>query len=383
MEDESFGKRKEQGFTLCGPQGRVYEKGVEDMRKFAVFSGFLGAGKTTAMMALTRFYTERYGKAAMISNDLGAGVTLADHKLAQLNGCRALQITDECICFCHDVLTERLNACYAEGCELVLSDIPGFGVGAQEHVYHGLTRDYPGQVELAPFTVLIEPQNLALLRDGQAGDMGYILDAQLREADLIVLNKCDLLDGPEREAALAWLAARYPWTERLALSAKSGEGLDALARALREGKASLRRPDIDYDADTLQDAMGSLSEYYLQYRALVCCDDFDGSAYLLELAREIRTAVRDAGGEIPHLKLLAWGPEGDYGKADLLGTDRPIELPHRFARPCTDLAVLLNASAVCPDETLDRLLGRAVRTVSDRYGLELTVFRKDHFGLGD
>ena len=47
------------------------------MKKFAVFSGFLGSGKTTAMMALTRFYGERFGRAAMISNDLGEGVTLA------------------------------------------------------------------------------------------------------------------------------------------------------------------------------------------------------------------------------------------------------------------------------------------------------------------
>lgn len=348
-----------------------------------MISGFLGSGKTTLMMALTQTEAAQAAGTAMISNDLGAGVLLADHKLAQLAGCAASQITDECICFCHDVLTERLNACYARGCELVLSDIPGFGVGAQEHVYHGLTAAFPGQFELAPFTVLIEPRNLELLRAGRAGDMGFILDAQLREADLIVLSKCELLEEPAREEALAWLAERYPWTEQLAVSAKSGEGLDALNRALREGKASLRRPEIDYEADGLQNAMGSLSEYYLQYRALVCCDDFDGSAYLLDLAEEIRRAIRGAGHEVPHLKLLAWGPEGDYGKADLLGVDRPIELSRPFARPCTDLAVLLNTSAACPDETLNRLLGEAVKAVSDRYQLELTVFKKDHFGLGD
>ncbi|MGX8692823.1 MAG: GTP-binding protein [Clostridia bacterium] len=353
------------------------------MKKFAVVSGFLGSGKTTLMMALTKLYSEHYAKAAMISNDLGEGVTLADHKLAQLAGCRASQITDECICFCHEVLTERLEACYAEGCELVVSDIPGFGVGAQEHVYHGLTKSCPGQFELAPFTVLIEPHRLALLRGGQAGDMGFILDAQLREADLIVLNKADLLDETERDAALAWLAAHCPWAERLAVSAKTGEGLDALCRALRGGKASLRHPDIDYEADGLQDAMGSLSEYYLQYRALVCCNDFDGSAYLLELAEEIRRKLREGGCDAPHLKLLAWGPDGDYGKADLLGVDRPIELPHRFARPCTDLAVLLNTSAACPDRALNRLIGEAVKAVSDRYQLELTIFKKDHFGLGE
>ena len=353
------------------------------MRKFAVFSGFLGSGKTTTMMALTRHYSEHYGKAAMISNDLGEGVLLADHRLAQLGGCRALQISDECICFCHDVLTEKLEACYAEGCDLVVSDIPGFGVGAQEHVYHGLSDSFPGQFELAPFTVLIEPRNLRLLREGKSGDMGHILDAQLKEADLIVLSKCELMEERESEEGLRWLAEHYPWTEQIAVSAKTGEGLDELCLAMRDGKASMRHPEIDYDADDLQNAMGSLSEYYLQYRALVCCNDFDGNAYLTELAEEIRDAVRSAGHEIPHMKLLAWAPEGDYAKADILGTDRPVELPHCFSESCTDIAVILNTSAACPDAALNGIIGEAVRAVSEKYQLELTVFKKDHFSLGE
>ena len=45
----------------------------------------------------------------MISNDLGEGVDLADDRLARLRGCSASQITDECICFCHDVLREKLE----------------------------------------------------------------------------------------------------------------------------------------------------------------------------------------------------------------------------------------------------------------------------------
>ena len=67
------------------------------MRKFAVFSGFLGSGKTTTMMALTRYTTAHHAKAAMISNDLGEGVTLADHRYALLSGCSAAEITGECI----------------------------------------------------------------------------------------------------------------------------------------------------------------------------------------------------------------------------------------------------------------------------------------------
>ena len=352
------------------------------MRKYAVFGGFLGSGKTTTMMALTKSYSARFGRAAMISNDLGEGVDLADDRLARLGGCSASQITDECICFCHDVLREKLEDWYAAGCELVVSDIPGFGVGALEHVYHGLEAECPEEYELAPFTVLTEPRNVSVLRTG-GGDMAHILDAQLREADLIVLNKCDTLDDARAEEDRAFLAARYPEAEVIALSALTGEGIEKLCLALREGKASLRHPAIDYDDEDLQREMGSLSEYYLQYHAAVCCFDFDGNAYLSDIAEHVRGAFRARGFAIPHLKLLAWEPEGDYGKADLLGTERPLECAHRFARPCTELAVILNASAACPADALGEILDGAVEEVSALYQLERTVFRRDCFGMGE
>ena len=295
----------------------------------------------------------------------------------------ASQITDECICFCHDVLTARLNECYDDGCELVVSDIPGFGVGALEHVYHGLSAEYPGQFELAPFTVLIEPRNAALLRENRGGDMAHILRAQLKEADLIVLNKCDLLADAELEADRAWLAGNYPQASVIAISAATGEGLEDLSRALMQGSASMRHPDIDYDDDDLQNAMDQLTEYYLEYAAQVCCNDFDGTEYLLDIAGAVQAELRIRNCEIPHMKLLAWEPEGDFGKVDLLGTDRPLEVTQRFARPCTDVAVILNANAACPAAVLDGVIRSAVEETSDRYQLELRYFKKECFNLGE
>ncbi len=352
------------------------------MKKFAVFSGFLGSGKTTSMMALTGYYSAHHAPAAMISNDLGNGVELADDRLARFSGCRASAVTGECICFCHDVLTARLDAFFDAGCELVLSDIPGFGVGALEHVYHGLTRACPGRYELAPFTVLTEHRNLELLRRG-AGDRAHILNAQFMEADLIVLNKCDLLSADEIAADRQWLEEHYPQARVLPLSALRGDGLAELSLALRDGCASLRRPAIDYDGKALQDELNSFSEYYLQYHARVCCNDFDGNSYLAELAGQVSSGIGGAGCDIPHLKLLAWVPEGDYCKADLLGTDRGAAFSRRFSRRCTELAVILNASASCPRRDLDRIITSSVAAVSDRYQLELLIFKKDCLNLGE
>ena len=52
-------------------------------------------------------------------------------------------------------------------------------------------------------------------------------------------------------------------------------------------------------------------------------------------------------------------------------------------KTCTDLAAVLNASAVCPAEVLEQVTMETVRNISDRYQLELTVFKKECFGMGD
>jgi len=351
------------------------------MKKFCVFSGFLGSGKTTAMMALTKYFTARHGKAAMISNDLGSQ-SLADNKLALLAGCTAREMINDCICYQTENLVAMLDSLFdGEECELVISDIPGFGVGALDHVYHTLQRDYEGRYELAPFTVLVEGKTVDTLRSGSGGDLEYILNAQLLEADLIVLSKTDLMSDAEVSSALSWLSETYPHAKAIAISSVSGAGLEELSQALIKGTASMHLPDIGYGGADFGKAMGKISEFYMQYYATVCCDDFDGSAYLMEMARRIQTAVKSAGNDVPHLKLLAWESEGDYGKADLIGTDRDVVLTHAFERPCTEISVMLNASAACPSDALDAIIGEAVETVSAEFNLELMYFKRECFGM--
>ena len=346
------------------------------MRKFAVFSGFLGSGKTSTMMALTEHYNKYHGKAAMITNDLG-GAGLADHRLAKLRGCNASEITNDCICYKNEELMAQLSRLYDEGCELVISDIPGFGVGALEHVYHGLMEKFPGQCELAPFTVLVEPKTVQTLMAGFEEDLAYILKTQLVEADLILLNKCDTISAAEKTRLAAWLKESYPRAELICISALMGENLEALSQALTDNTASMHRPDIGYGGEAFSKIMGQVCEYNIQYFATVCCNDFDGNAYLSALAEGIKAAVSARNAAMPHMKLLAWEPEGEYAKADMMGCDRAVEINQRFSQPCTELAVVLNSSAFGNKEELDIALTETIKKISDDYQLELNIFKKE------
>ena len=139
----------------------------------------------------------------------------------------------------------------------------------------------------------------------------------------------------------------------------------------------MHRPDIGYGGEAFTEVMGRVCEYNIQYYAAVCCNDFDGNAYLLDLAREVQKRVGELKARIPHMKLLAWEPEGEYGKVDLLDVDRPIEVSQTFGHPCTELAAALNASAFGVGTELDAAITAAVEQVSRQYQLDLVIYRKE------
>ena len=85
---------------------RVAENAPDRIR-FMVVSGFLGAGKTTAMIALGEYMDKNYGHIGLIANDLGAN--LVDTNLTQTSGCTVEEIASGCICYQMDNTIDKIR----------------------------------------------------------------------------------------------------------------------------------------------------------------------------------------------------------------------------------------------------------------------------------
>jgi len=358
------------------------------MKKFGVVSGFLGAGKTSTMIALNRCLRQEMKiDAALIANDLGAR-DLVDTMFTKRSGCPVSELTGECICYQTENLADRLRRLFLhEKNQMVLSDIPGCGCGALELVYHKLEKLYPGEFELAPFTVVADPERLRTIMPENADiglpeEMNHLFRGQLAEADVVALNKIDTLSEEALSERLAFLKSFCPQAAIFPISARTGEGIRALAEYLASRPASMRNADIGDDAD-LAAAEERLCWYNRQYYARVCCDDFDATQYLRDLADEIRRGLIAAGGNVPHLKLFAQTQEGDYAKLSLTGVDYPIELDRAFEKPCVDCSVVINARAACRAAEFSRLVDEAMEETGRKYRLEIIVFFTECFGMMD
>lgn len=354
--------------------------------KYMVTSGFLGAGKTTSMLALAREINARWGKAAILANDLGAG-NIVDADFTATSEVLTTSIAGNCICYQHENLVDKLRQLVAGGATVIFSDIPGCGIGALDHVYLQLLEKERDEFSLMPFTCIVDPERMRMLMEGEGdinlpAEMRFLLDAQMAEADLIVLNKIDLLTPPEIEKRLALIRTLHPDTPVMTMSAKTGEGVPAVAEYLMTHEAAAEHREIGYGSEAFMAAERLLSWYnrrvFFEQREDKAVDF---NAVIGEVFEGIREGLKKAGANVPHLKAFAAGQGEDFFKASLIGVDYPVEYDRKLTGSYSAVSVVLNARAAAESELMASVVDDAIDAVSEKYGLRARTFFLEHFGM--
>ena len=323
--------------------------------RYVMVGGFLGAGKTTAIIRLAHSLTEQGKRVGLITNDQSVG--LVDTTLARSQGFPVEEITGGCFCCRFNTLmdaAERLNA--ETRPDVFIAEPVGSCTDLRAAVSYPLRRMYGNAFEIAPLSVLVDPLRALRVLGLEAGrsfseKVLYVYDRQLAEADAIVVNKVDLLDGARLDRLRDALAARYPRADVLAVSARDGNGMtswfEQVTRGAMRGGAP---PDVDYAVY----AEGEALLGWLNATVRVSCDtSFDGNAMLRDLAAHVADAV--GSGEIAHLKMTLTAEElsSDIAVLNLVAGDRGAELAHTLKAPVDAGELIVNLRAEEDPERLN------------------------------
>ncbi len=148
-----------------------------------LLTGFLGSGKTTALNRLFRARPPERGRFAIIVNEFGdVGI---DGDLLPDGATRQVELPGGCVCC---ALVELLDSQPNLGCILLETT----GVADPLPISWTLASSaLADRVRLAAVVTVVDP-----LHHEQHRPESPSVDAQVRYADVIVLSKMDLVDGP-------------------------------------------------------------------------------------------------------------------------------------------------------------------------------------------
>src|SRR5262247_2732238 len=192
--------------------------------------GFLGAGKTTAMLRLAEHLTNHGRRVGLITNDQSQG--LVDTSMVTAKGYPVEEITGGCFCCRFNSLTDAAERLTRDARpDVFLAEPVGSCTDLRATVQYPLRRLYGDDYRVAPLSVLVDPNRAARVLGLETGSgfsakVLYVYEKQLEEADIIVVNKSDLLDDKRREALERALRARFPQADVVTVSARTGANLD-------------------------------------------------------------------------------------------------------------------------------------------------------------
>ena len=334
--------------------------------RYIMIGGFLGAGKTTAILRLGEHLTAKGLRVGLITND--QSVDLVDTARAKAQGFAVEEITGGCFCCKFDSLVDasrQLTA--ATRPDVLIAEPVGSCTDLKATVSYPLRQLYGDDYHVAPLSVLVDPVRCARIFGIEQGrsfsdKVVYVYEKQLEEAEILILNKIDLLDAAQRQRLREALSKRFPRTQVMEISARSGEGMRPWFDRLMSGElGSAAAMEVDYDVY----ADGEARLGWLNAKGpVIAAAEFDGNLWLADFAERLRHRLASAGIEIAHLKMTLAPNEGpDLAAVSVTRSEGLPHATHSLKSPLSKGEVVINLRAEADPEQLEKHVREVVQSL--------------------
>jgi G3E family GTPase len=356
--------------------------------RYIMIGGFLGAGKTTAVGKLAKRLADRGVRVGLITNDQGRN--LVDTTMLRSQGFATEEIPGGCFCCRFNSLvdaSQRLTQSTRP--QVFVAEPVGSCTDLAATVTYPLRRLYGDNFTVAPVSVLVDPiralRVFGLEKGGSFSEkVLYIYLKQIEEADLVVISKCDLLDGKRLDALRQVIAAKFPGKEILAVSAREGTNLDEwFARITSAEQAARTAMKVDYQVYADGEALLGWLNCTVEVKAHKA---FDADGFLKEVAVAIQKRLKTSKAEVAHLKMTL-SPDGsvtgEIAAVSLVRNDFVPELSYHLEEPVTGGQLIINLRAEAAPDVLGTAVRESLAAAAKKFPtLEATLDHLEHFRPG-
>lgn len=267
--------------------------------RYIMVGGFLGAGKTTTLGRLARRYMDQGLKVGIVTND--QATDLVDTNTLRAQGFDVGEVAGACFCCNFNELMSSMERLGVAGRpDVILAEPVGSCTDLVATVIQPIKRLFDADFRIGPYPVILKPSHGIRILRGESGagfspKAAYILKKQLEEADAILINRIDELSAADIDELTRLLAVNFPGIPVLRVSARTGDGFDALQQLLdQQGDFGRRVLEIDYD--TYADGEAELG-WLNSSLHVAAAQPFDLDELLLEIVSRLQVELKTLGAE--------------------------------------------------------------------------------------
>jgi G3E family GTPase len=287
------------------------------------------------------------------------------------------EVVEGCFCCKFDELIDHMEKILIHEPDALLGEPVGSCTDFVAAVANPIKISYQDAFRFAPFSILVDPERLREMLFGETEatfpeEVSYLFQKQLEEADIIVLNKIDLLAEEEKERLLFALGNKFAEKSVMPVSARDGDGLDEWLDVLLSdapGANTVLR-QIDYDRYATAEAVLGWLNAVIKITAR---ESIDSNELARNLAVDLQKAFKVRNGEIGHLKFVITSA-GKVMWANVTHLDAEPAISGDQLGKLSQGTLILNARVRLDPDELEKIvresLSKIFKETSMRYKIE-------------
>ena len=294
-----------------------------------LIGGFLGSGKTTAIIGAAKLLVVSGKKVGIITNDQGK--FLVDTAFIRSQHLPVIEVSGGCFCCNFDDFTAHIDqivAAYQPG--VLFAESVGSCADMVATVIKPLLQFHPSQTPPTSFSVFVDSRLLELALLGKdlpfSDEVTYIFKQQINEAGLLVINKADLLSLERKRMVKKLAKEKYPLKQVVLQNSQNIVQVNKWLIYLESGKAGL--PDKSLQLDYQRYAGGEAKLAWLDANVQFTIPKQHNFQVIINILKEITASVQKSVKSIGHIKFAICGENEDAVKLGFTTLDDLTSLMH-------------------------------------------------------
>ncbi len=346
--------------------------------KLFLVGGFLGSGKTTAIVNASQHLIKKNQRVAVITNDQGD--QQVDSAFVKSFGIPAREVANGCFCCNYDQLEKHIHSFIKEiHPDVIFAESVGTCTDLVATVAKPFVREMPGCSVV--ISVFADAALILSLIEGRVNfiseNVQYIYKMQLEEADALVINKIDLLSSTEVAAINRHLKNEFPEKTILYQNSFEENNIEKWITMLEQFEPS-DRASLDIDYDMYADGEGRLA--WLDEGMTIVSSQKNTVMIAKEIISEIHHEIKEKKLTIGHLKFFI--DTGSLKKKISITSSLPLSFSSPEEKDSVQAHLLINARVETEPEVLQQIVNDTLKQMVQKHDCNIMVEKWSAFKPG-